>query len=248
MSRLRKHLSYANVTATLALFFALGGGAAYATHLVVRSNDIVNDQVRSVDVRNDDLVAGGLAASDLGAGSVGTSELSTGAFAAPDIAPTSAGGPYAIPNNAIQSSEVSDGALTGTDIDESTLTALDAHETGYSTCDPGSDTFIDCKELKFTLGRPMPILATWTYGFGTDGADPPRGECRVRINGANGVTFQLWSEDDEDYHLGGLPISEVFNLGAGQHTLGFQCQEILPGMSDVVVRQLHIAAIELGSD
>lgn len=53
---------------------------------------------------------------------------------------------------------------------------------------------------------------------------------------------------DEDYHLGGLPVSDVFNLDAGTHTLGFQCHEVLPDDSDLVIHQLHIAAIELGFD
>ena len=52
-SRIRTRLTYANVMATIAVFFAVGGGAAYATHLVVRSSDIVNGEVRSADVAND---------------------------------------------------------------------------------------------------------------------------------------------------------------------------------------------------
>ncbi len=52
MSRIRAHMTYANVVATVALFFAVGGGAAFATHLVVRSSDIVNGEVRGVDVSN----------------------------------------------------------------------------------------------------------------------------------------------------------------------------------------------------
>jgi hypothetical protein len=46
--RIGRHLSYANVTATLALFVALGGGA-YAVDKV-GSNDIRNGSVRSIDV------------------------------------------------------------------------------------------------------------------------------------------------------------------------------------------------------
>jgi hypothetical protein len=48
--RIRRHLSYANVTATLALFVALGGGA-YAIDKV-NSHDIVNGTIRSVDLKN----------------------------------------------------------------------------------------------------------------------------------------------------------------------------------------------------
>jgi hypothetical protein len=48
--RIRRHLSYANVTATLALFVALGGGA-YAIDKV-NSHDIVNGTIKSVDLKN----------------------------------------------------------------------------------------------------------------------------------------------------------------------------------------------------
>jgi hypothetical protein len=54
--RIRRHLSYANVTATLALFVALGGGA-YAISKV-NSRDIANDSVRSVDLKNRKAVKG----------------------------------------------------------------------------------------------------------------------------------------------------------------------------------------------
>jgi hypothetical protein len=85
---MRKHLTYANVVATLCLVLILGGGAAYAANTVF-STDIVNDQVYSADVRNDTLTGGGLAAADLRPGSVGRSEVSglTGA----DIANAASG-------------------------------------------------------------------------------------------------------------------------------------------------------------
>ncbi|MGH2975082.1 MAG: hypothetical protein ACRDLL_09490 [Solirubrobacterales bacterium] len=48
--RIRRHLSYANVVATLALVLALGGGA-YAINRV-DSRQIVNGSIRSVDLKN----------------------------------------------------------------------------------------------------------------------------------------------------------------------------------------------------
>ena len=49
---IRKRLTYANVTATIALFLALGG-SSYA--LTVGSGSIRNNSIRSVDVRNGQL-------------------------------------------------------------------------------------------------------------------------------------------------------------------------------------------------
>jgi hypothetical protein len=58
VSKLLARLSYANVAATLALFFALGG-TAYAA-ATIGSADIVNNSIRSKDIHN-----GTIAAKDL---------------------------------------------------------------------------------------------------------------------------------------------------------------------------------------
>ena len=49
--RLRSHLTYANVMATIAVFVAVGGGSAFALagHNTVFSDDIVNGQVKLAD-------------------------------------------------------------------------------------------------------------------------------------------------------------------------------------------------------
>lgn len=49
--KIRRHLSYANVAATLALVGVLGGGAAYAGGLV-GSGDVQNNSLRSEDLKN----------------------------------------------------------------------------------------------------------------------------------------------------------------------------------------------------
>jgi hypothetical protein len=55
LQRLSRHLTYANVTATLALFIALSG-TSYAV-IKVGSRQIVNNSVRSSDVRNNGLLS-----------------------------------------------------------------------------------------------------------------------------------------------------------------------------------------------
>ncbi len=61
---IRARATYANVIATVALFFSLSG-VGMATHLVVRSSDIKDNEVKSVDVRNDHLKGGGLRGQDI---------------------------------------------------------------------------------------------------------------------------------------------------------------------------------------
>lgn len=55
--KIRRHLSYANVAATLALAGVLGGGAAYAGGLI-GSGDVQNNSLRSKDLKNHKAVAG----------------------------------------------------------------------------------------------------------------------------------------------------------------------------------------------
>ena len=55
--RIRQHLSYANVAATLALVGVVGGGGAYAASKI-GSSDIRNNSVRSADLKNKKAVRG----------------------------------------------------------------------------------------------------------------------------------------------------------------------------------------------
>lgn len=71
---MRKHLTYANVMATVAIVLAVGGGAAYAANTVF-SSDIVDGEVRSVDLANN---------------SVRTAKIADGQVTAGDLAPPEA--------------------------------------------------------------------------------------------------------------------------------------------------------------
>ena len=63
MSHIRRHLTYSNVMATIAVFVAVGGGTAFALagHNTVFSDDIVNGQVKTPDLANGAVTAPKLA-------------------------------------------------------------------------------------------------------------------------------------------------------------------------------------------
>jgi hypothetical protein len=69
----RSHLSYANVTASLALFVALGG-TSYAV-MRVDSRDVVDNSLRSRDIRNHALLGKDFRSNSVGGGAVRESGL-----------------------------------------------------------------------------------------------------------------------------------------------------------------------------
>jgi len=78
MPTLRSHLTYANVTATLALFLALGAGTATAAKMItggnVKDNSLTGRDVRSLttrDIRNSSLLAADFRAGQLPRGERG---------------------------------------------------------------------------------------------------------------------------------------------------------------------------------
>jgi hypothetical protein len=67
---IRRHLTYANVTATLALVLALGAGGAYAVDMI-GSGDVRNDSLLSKDLRDGEAVQG----RDVGKDELGRREI-----------------------------------------------------------------------------------------------------------------------------------------------------------------------------
>lgn len=81
MKRLRPRITYANVASTLALFFALSGGVAFAASRI-HSGDIAPGAVRSSDLHQRAVTSGKLAV-----GSVRTNQIADGAVGAAQLAP-----------------------------------------------------------------------------------------------------------------------------------------------------------------
>lgn len=230
-----------NMIGYLALIvaFTLAPATAYATHLVVRSSDIVdgevrsvdigNDQVRSADVRDDTLIAGGLRAVDLGPNSIGTSEVGPDALTAEDLA-----------NNIIGSEEVVDNALEGVDIKESTLAQVPSALLGgfgrtgaESNCDPETTTHITCAAtgvINVPPGARALLLARVRASTeGTD--DSGNGECRLGTSSIGtvpntGYSFVLG--DFLEFEMATL-IGVTPPLPAGPTDFGIDCNQIAGG-------------------
>ena len=85
----RPRLTYANIVSTLALFLALGGGAAYAANKI-QSGDIAANAVKSVNlapeaVRTPDILKRAIVSGKLAVGAVRSNQIADGAVSARQI-------------------------------------------------------------------------------------------------------------------------------------------------------------------
>jgi hypothetical protein len=108
----RRHLSFANVTAALALFVALGG-TGYAA-ISIPANSVGGAQIRPNAV----------GASEIRASAVGRSEIRAGGVASSEIARDGVGASE-IRRGAVGSSEIHNGAVRGGDIKNGTIASID---------------------------------------------------------------------------------------------------------------------------
>jgi hypothetical protein len=122
MKRLRKHLTYANLTSTLALFVALGLGSAYAANQLapksvgakqLRPGAVVADKIRKNAVTAPKLKALAVKQGKIAGGAVATSKLATGAVTSEKIA-----------NGSVTPEKVPNDSVTGEKVDESTLSQV----------------------------------------------------------------------------------------------------------------------------
>ena len=120
-NRVTDHIR-SNVIGFVALFVALTGGVAYATHPgganTISSADIINGEVKTGDigdleVRANDVAADSLGSAKIANGSVKNIDLGLGASSSNTIA-----------DGGIQGIDVKNNTLTGTQIDEATLTGV----------------------------------------------------------------------------------------------------------------------------
>jgi hypothetical protein len=117
LAALRRRLTYANVTATLALCLAVGGGSAWAINEWNGSN-IQDESLTGADIQN-----GSLGSVDYGPGSVTSFRVADNSLTGTDVA-TGALGIRVLAFNSVNGNRVVNDSLTGDDIDESTLAGL----------------------------------------------------------------------------------------------------------------------------
>jgi hypothetical protein len=119
MSALAKHLTYANLTATLALFIALATGGAYAASQLapksvgekqLRPGAVTADKIRKNAVTAPKIKALAVKEGKLAAGAVVSSKLSGQAVTGEKLA-----------SNSVTNDKLADGSVTGNKVEEASL-------------------------------------------------------------------------------------------------------------------------------
>lgn len=117
--RLRKHLTYANLTSTLALFIALGLGSAYAANQLapksvgakqLRPGAVTADKLRKHAVTAPKIEALAVKQGKIAGGAIVSSKIANGAVNSEKIA-----------GGAVTPEKIPDNSITGVKVDEQTL-------------------------------------------------------------------------------------------------------------------------------
>ena len=175
LAHLRRRLSYANVMSTIAVFAALGGGAAYAADTVFSSD------IKDLEVKNQDLAFDAVTSSKIKDNAIQSSDINDFTITANDFN-----------INTIGSSKILNDSLTGDDVLETSLNALqfgkvqsaiDADKLGGKTPDaylgsdmvlpPGKtlrgafseDSFADHLGDRMDVDVSYGFVADWDYGI-----------------------------------------------------------------------------------
>jgi C1q domain len=156
--RLRSHLTFANVISMIALFVALGGVGAYATHETILSSDIVDGEVKTPD---------------LGTTAVTNAKIANGAVTNLKLGINAVSTGKVIDNN-LQGIDIKDATLTGTDVMDATLTGTDITDNTLGTADIGSgaitnsdlaDGIVSTNKLAFGAVDSVRILDNTVQSF-----------------------------------------------------------------------------------
>jgi hypothetical protein len=133
LGKLRSKLTYANVTATLALFVALGGTGAYA------ANEWTGANIQDGSLAGVDIADGSVASRDVQDNSVRGEDIADGLVASRDVQNNSLRGED-IADGLVASRDVQDGSLRGDDINDNTLTGADINDNSLTGADINEST------------------------------------------------------------------------------------------------------------
>jgi hypothetical protein len=194
LKQIRRHVTYANVMSSFAVFLILGGATAFAAVQKIGANEIKANSIKTGKIVKEAVTAGkikknAVTESRIADGAVTTNKLADNAVTTPKIA-----------NDAVINSKIANGAVTGGKIAAGTVTR--ANISG-SNLIPRAYAFVNeggTVEPGFTDGIPNPTQPAATEGIycfdlsfspvhaevSSEGDSEPNDLTSVDIAGVNG--------------------------------------------------------------
>lgn len=164
MSRLRKHLTFSNVVACMALFTALSASAYAAAKLgpgQVKAVNIANQAVTNSKLKREAVTSGkikkgGITRANMGAGAVTTAALDTGAVTGKKIG-KKAVSPRTIANEAVTAEKLANESITAAKLSSSFYAQLVRNVTyvsasSVSDSEPNKSATASCPSGKQAIG------------------------------------------------------------------------------------------------
>jgi hypothetical protein len=227
--RLRSHLTYANVVATLCLFLVLSGGTAVALtgSNTVFSDDIVNGQVKNADIINGAITTGKLRNDSVTSarivnGQVKNPDILNGAVTTNKLRDSSVGNAD-LGSNAVTGAKVLDNSLGGSDVDESSFGIVPnaAHATN-------SDELGGVAAANFQRRAVFPISEDLTGTFGGGMATTSFSPSQLRVSefcGSNNVASVRFTNTGTG---GGATLNWLFSQGGTSSTVNASGASLAP--------------------
>jgi hypothetical protein len=256
--RIRSHLTYANVMATIAVFLVLSGGTAVALtgSNTVFSDDIVNGEVKVADigqgaVATDEIANGQVQAADIGDGEVRSADIGQAAVAADELAANSVRaqkiadgqvGTSEIATSAVRTGEIGDGEVQAQDL-AATVKPGASGARAWGLVD-GGDTLVRKKNVTAVTHEPASGIYCIDPGSGIDpttavmvvGEALPYSATSAAFNDVSHVE---WDSTAPDCPVGTMEVRTFVGL-ADAHTFGetdvggFTVQQHIQGFTFVI--------------
>ena len=235
MRRLRTHLTYANVIATLALVIAVGGGAAYAANTVF-SADIVDGEVKAADiganaVYSAEITDGQVKGADLGANAVTSGKIADGQVLSSDVKDFSLGNGDFL-TGSVDSRVATDNSLTSADVKNFSLGNGDfldgsvdgrvvQDQSGVDTCTHGTVRFhelcVGVANAKLTWGESLRLCADLELRL----PSVSEAVALARAHNLPNVDSEsFWTDDSVSYTPPGIPVEVEHHVYAVRDDAG----------------------------
>lgn len=158
MKQVRKHLTYANVMSSIAVFLMLGGATAFAATKVgsneIKANSIKTGKIVKEAVTAGKLKNGAVTEGKIADGAVTTNKLADNAVTSPKIT-----------DNAVTTGKIANGAVTGAKINLSTLGTV-PNATTANVANGVANEFFAVVKADGTLVRGTPGVTSNSEGTG----------------------------------------------------------------------------------